>query len=373
MSAAVENNSTVPLTDSIDKAGFILLPSLDDGNCMYHTINHWMRLIGHPLQGKDHLGLRKLVIDHMKKRNSEDPNLFGAFFINNDYPSPAAKKKDIENEISKLEDEGVWDSPISDHVPLMVAEKFNLHMKLWNWSWATRKFETVYDINPGGRYNINIVRLNDNHFELMFPKESFTNNTKKLWNTIEEEDKSTLIAKLSALRINYEKRLGREIVNNNEFERMRIANNVGELNTLIKLNKQSRATAAKQERAKAAAEARKAKAVAAAVARAERNAEKAAKATVSVVVPAATTRRVTRSQLRKRSRSSSRSSTKHQGGSRRNAKNISRFTRLIGKRVTRKNLKGIRELEEENMLTNSLISLNKIKKSRKRLMSSRRN
>lgn len=294
-----------------DRLGFVHLPSIDDGNCLYYTISHWMQLTGHPYAAKTHNQLREMTVEHMKERNKEDPNVFGAFFLNNDYPSAAAKKADIKREILKLEKDGVWDSPISDHVPLMAAETFDLHIHLYNWDWATMRF-TVYDINPTGSGEINIVRLNDNHFELFFPKGDFTNNAQAVWNIIQASNQASVNIEKAALRKKYEKKLGREINNNNEFAGMILYNREGELNAYIKADKQARKAAAPKKTRKG------------------------------------------RTKARSRSRSASP-----------NTKNQARFANMLGRPVTRNELPVLRMLEEEDMLINSLQASNNLKKSMK--------
>ena len=182
----------------------------------------------------------------LKERNKKDPNEFGVFFLNNNFSSPAVKKSYITREIKKLEKDGVWDSPLSDHIPRMAAEAFDLHIHLYNWNWATKDF-IIYDINPAGSNEINILRINDNHFELFLPKEDFTNNARKAWELIEEVDRIEANTADAELRANYEKRIGREI-NNNEFTGMKLLNNEGELKAYIKTQKSSSAVPRKTRR-----------------------------------------------------------------------------------------------------------------------------
>lgn len=301
--------------EQYDRLGFIHLPSIDDGNCLYYTISHWMQLTGHPYAAKTHKQLRDMVVEHMKERNEEDSNVFGAFFLNNDYPSAAAKKADIKREILKLGKDGVWDSPISDHVPLMAAETFDLHIHLYNWDWATKSF-TIYDINPTGSSEISILRINNNHFELFFPKGDFTNNAQAAWSVIEASNQAAINTERATLRTKYEKRLGREI-NNNEFTGMILLNREGELNNYIKADKKARKAAAPKK-----------------------------------------TRRG-RAKARSKSRSP-------------NTKNQARFTNMLGRPVTRNELPTLRMLEEENMLINSLRASNNLNKSMKKAAKTRK-
>jgi hypothetical protein len=279
---------------SIEKAyntrGFVRIPSSDDGNCFYYTLSNWMKLFDYPLKNKEgkeisknHMNLRNMVVDYMSEIHKDNPFTFADYFTDYTpagkpkYKSEESKHRYIKGAITQLRKNGLWDSILSDHIPNMAAQTFNIHITLYDWNAETHDF-VVHELNEDGEYHINILR-DTNHFELLIPKGDFTNAIKA--------------------------RLGNIEAGNSP--------------------KKAEAAGNSPKKAKTAA-----------------------------------TTRTNRSPSRKRS--SSRGSTKHQGGTRKGRQNIARFTKLIGKRVTRKNLKGIRELQNENMLTNSLISLNKLRK-----------
>lgn len=267
---------------SIEKAfnsrGFVRIPSSDDGNCFYYTLSNWMKLFDYLLKNKDgeavsknHMNLRKMVVDHMSELHADNPFTFADYFPDftpsgkPKYKSEESKHRYIKGAITQLRRNGLWDSILSDHVPRMASETFNLHITLYDWNDDMKDF-VVYELNEGGEPHLNILR-DTNHFELLIPKGEFTNAIKARLGNIEAANSG------------------------NEVE-----------------NKSKKKTA-----------------------------------------------------ITRKKRSSSRSSTKQQGGKK---TNITRFSEILGKRVTQKNLKALKNLEENSMLTNSLISLNKLRKRR---------
>ena len=269
---------------SIEKAfnsrGFVRIPSSDDGNCFYYTLSNWMKLFDYPLKNKageavskNHMNLRQMVVDHMSELHEGDPFTFAVYFPDvtpagkPKYKSPESKHRYIKGAITQLRRNGLWDSILSDHVPRMAAETFNLHITLYDWNDAMKDF-VVYELNEGGEPHLNILR-DTNHFELLIPKGEFTNAIKARLGNSEAANS------------------GNEAVN---------------------------------------------------------------KSKMGVAAPTRTRR------ARSKSRSPSRSP---------NTRNMARFSKMMGREVTRNQLPTLRMLEEEDMLTNSLRAMNNLNKTKK--------
>jgi hypothetical protein len=131
---------------------------------------------------KNHMNLRKMVVDHMSELHKDNPFTFADFFPDYTlagkpkYKTEESKHRYIKGAITQLRRNGLWDSILSDHVPRMAAETFNLHITLYDWNAETHNF-VVHELNEDGEHHINILR-DTNHFELLIPKGKFTNTIK---------------------------------------------------------------------------------------------------------------------------------------------------------------------------------------------------
>ena len=270
---------------NIEKAfnsrGFVRIPSSDDGNCFYYTLSNWMKLFDYPLKDKEgkivsnnHINLRKMVVDHMNELHADNPFIFAEYFPDftpagkPKYKTEESKHRYIKGAITQLRKNGLWDSILSDHIPGMAAQTFNLHITLYDWNDDMKDF-VVHEINEGGDSHLDILR-DTNHFELLIPKGEFTNAIKARLGNIEGANS------------------GNEGTNT---------------------SKKHMAAPTKTRKA------------------------------------------------RSKSRSPSRSP---------NTRNQARFSKMLGRDVTRNELATLRMLEEENMLTNSLRAMNNLNKSKKK-------
>lgn len=185
---------------------FVRIPSSDDGNCFYYTLSNWMKLFDYPLKNKDgeevsknHMNLRKMVVDHMNELHADNPFTFADYFPDftpagkPKYKSEESKHRYIKGAITQLRKNGLWDSILSDHIPGMAAEKFNLHITLYDWNDDMKDF-IIHEINESGEPHLNILR-DTNHFELLIPKGEFTNAIKARLGNIEEANSGNAISK----------------------------------------------------------------------------------------------------------------------------------------------------------------------------------
>jgi len=161
---------------------FELIHTADNGDCFFNTLTKFALLTyyrpllqsnntnynakyemdGHP---NDRL-LRQILVDHIEE------NLHSYIdFINNTNDS-------VENQLRSLRQKGVWDADIGDLVLPAGANAFRININLYNIEENRDRKDIVkltkYVPNEPSDVYVNIMRINEGHFELLLPM--FTNN-----------------------------------------------------------------------------------------------------------------------------------------------------------------------------------------------------
>jgi hypothetical protein len=186
---------------------FELIHTADNGDCFFNTltkfaiINNYKPLLllnnnnysnnnirnntsGHQ---NDEL-LRNKLVDHIEE------NLQNYIaFINNTNNS-------IESQLHSLRQSGVWDANIGDLVPPAGANAFQININLYNIEENAQgrdviKLEQYFSEIPSDVF-VNIIRINEGHFELLIPRSNHINGLeeKNESKCIEEARSAALIA-----------------------------------------------------------------------------------------------------------------------------------------------------------------------------------
>lgn len=264
----------------VTEAGFIHMPVPDDGNCFYHSLATYLRMLQVPGLRDMSIGdLRRVTTEYMeahidelvgltgekssnynalneeywtinpqKKRlrlkdeiakirksgvitkknlnkftndpsnkNGERVNLerkegriIGLLDTNSAYDAfktsqsnynktvfnPKKKGDRILREINKLKKDGVWASELGDFVPVFAARNLNITLHIHDWRWEDRVINTitVNECEQGGPaggagaaagaprecITVNVLRVNDGHFEVIFPTVQFKGTAKAI-------------------------------------------------------------------------------------------------------------------------------------------------------------------------------------------------
>lgn len=170
---------------------FELFHTADNGDCFFNTltkfaiINNYKPLLllnnnnsysynnirndtdGHP---NDEL-LRNKLVDHIEE------NLHNYIaFINNTNES-------VEEQLQSLRQSGVWNANIGDLVPPAGANAFQININLYNIEENSQKrdvikLEQYFSEIPSDIF-VNIIRMNEGHFELLMPISNKRNNVEE--------------------------------------------------------------------------------------------------------------------------------------------------------------------------------------------------
>jgi hypothetical protein len=183
----------------IETAGFIHMPIPNDGNCFYHSLATYVRMANTPvLREKTVAEMREETVDYMMENAEEIASFIGekrANYNKNGF-NPDKKLARVVREIEKLRADGVWASELGDIVPLFVARKYNIGLTIYDWKWRTAELIplVIHECAPapagpaGGAgapvpvakpcITVNVLRVNDGHYELIFPIREFKGQAK---------------------------------------------------------------------------------------------------------------------------------------------------------------------------------------------------
>jgi hypothetical protein len=179
------------LEAEIAKLGLVHLPVPSDGNCFYHSILAHFRMSRVP-------GLEDETIESLRHRNVEYmlANIYDIvpFVIEkesntvNGVVNEDRKLARVRNDIERMRADGVWASEIGDMISINTAKNLNIKIIIHDWKWDDGHFDTIV-INPSNANNarneshttVHLLRINDGHYELLYPVDEFTGYAKSRW------------------------------------------------------------------------------------------------------------------------------------------------------------------------------------------------
>jgi hypothetical protein len=154
-----------------------------DGNCFYNTIVKYLELTNNTQYPKDHLRIRKMVVDALEDNIQE----VSAYLpINNSNINQSSNNynslvlvKQLEA-LDRLRQDSVWNSDTADLVIQYASRALNMTINIYDFKAATRARKGQpaqpaqfirYIIRPFGisRITINMLRVDNNHFNLLLP------------------------------------------------------------------------------------------------------------------------------------------------------------------------------------------------------------
>ena len=172
----------------------------DDGNCLFYTVELWIRLNNYQglstdgrqlinltsreiRRGTVDYGLENLhLISDLFLRNNDNDNNSNSTNNkdNNNIKSSAKHLKKVSNALLNVRSNKQWAGEGGDYMPLLLCYYTGLNLTIFNWSW-NKPFEGSFlkipiEINPGAP-EVNILRINDNHFDLLIPTMAISNKT----------------------------------------------------------------------------------------------------------------------------------------------------------------------------------------------------
>lgn len=191
----------------LDTQGFIRIKTPPDGNCFYHTLTKFLQLSQNSTLPIDyHMTIRNMVIDHMEQNID---NII-PYFIQN-------SNNTISNQLDVLRKNGVWNSEVGDIIIQYSAKALNMCIKIYDVQEPIKEHkkllvklnnENIYNIIPAQprriiSYKMNpdinlgitihMLRIDDGHFELLYPKNAGVMPPSKYKKTIKNKKNNKTI------------------------------------------------------------------------------------------------------------------------------------------------------------------------------------
>lgn len=162
---------------------FVIIPTIDDGNCFFDTLSKAASHYHVPRLAHTHQELRAQLVKYMLD-NMDDVI---SFFVMNDSNSNSNENdfKTPEERIISLGEDGVWDNKDGDTVSQIASQAFNININLYDVKEQIIKKKRSFIVNKirlhidRPTHEINILRINDGHYELLDIARNVNRNSRK--------------------------------------------------------------------------------------------------------------------------------------------------------------------------------------------------
>lgn len=171
---------------------FVIISTLDDGNCFFDTLSKAASYYDVPRLAHTHHELRAQLVEHMLLNMDEVMSFFvmnnngnngnNNFNSNNGNGNNENNYKTPEERIISLGEDGVWDNKDGDTISQIASQAFNVNINLYDVKKQTKPKKFIVNKirlhieNP--THEINILRINDGHYELLVPNKANNANRK---------------------------------------------------------------------------------------------------------------------------------------------------------------------------------------------------
>jgi hypothetical protein len=144
-----------------------------DGNCFYNTLSTFGEKANLERLNKPHLVLREELVDKLLENPSKVANYI---IYNNEF--------ELLNKIVKLKNNGEWINDTSDIVSQYASTVFNIILNIFDVNKVIIKKKNKKIINKitmrplstnNSTVEVNMLRTNDNHYQLLWPASRVTN------------------------------------------------------------------------------------------------------------------------------------------------------------------------------------------------------
>ena len=148
---------------------FLVVRTLDDGNCFYDTLSKFGKRTGFPALNKSHLVLRRELVDALLDNISE----VAPYFVSNNNSNNVLTEDEIRDQITELGRPNRWNSNGGDIVIQYAAHVFNVTINIYDVKDAFPRDvinRLVFHPLVGGvGTEVNMLRTNDSHYQLLWP------------------------------------------------------------------------------------------------------------------------------------------------------------------------------------------------------------
>jgi hypothetical protein len=169
-------------TEFAKQAPFAIIETLDDGNCFFDTLSKAGQYYHIATLHGNHTTLRANLVQYMMGHIDE---LIPYFVSNNNNNNNKNHNSNVSpfDRIMALGEDGAWDNKDGDLISQVAGDAFHININLYDIkeNETTRGYHfTVNKIvfaNYNGSPTIDILRINDGHYEFLQPLDNTNNNT----------------------------------------------------------------------------------------------------------------------------------------------------------------------------------------------------
>ena len=173
------------LKRAIKAEGFVHLESLNDGNCFFYSLETYYFLTDNE-ERADYDVLRQMVVNEIKEHPENYVYFIPERLLNNEAGANAPPMTNDERlaytirEADKLGEQGAWNSQLGDFVPQLAATILGINIDIYEMVDGELRLTPVH-IEEAGAPTIQLLRINQNHYDLLFPSEMYTKDIAKKW------------------------------------------------------------------------------------------------------------------------------------------------------------------------------------------------
>ena len=160
--------------------GFEIIETRDDGNCFFDTLSKAGDLYNVPTLSFTHQNLRAQLVEYMMNHVDEIAPFFSANNGNNGNNSNNSNNSrnnsfgnhgsnDPVTRILQLGEDGNWDNNDGDMVSQVAADAFKININIYDVKKQKGRFSiNKIQIHKGAYHTVDILRINDGHYQLLF-------------------------------------------------------------------------------------------------------------------------------------------------------------------------------------------------------------
>ncbi len=171
-----KGSATNCINSFLKKYNIILVRIPPDGDCFFHSISKFFETRGIK---RTHTELRKIVISYMERHKDD----YIPFFLANSNMNNHRKYSEITKQFNELKRSGAWNNELADFIPQEAPKALNINIRLFELSYDKSYIsahilrDDTKNINiTNNYYTVNILRVSQNHYELLIPPEDFILN-----------------------------------------------------------------------------------------------------------------------------------------------------------------------------------------------------
>lgn len=190
---------------AIKNEGIVHLESLNDGNCFFYSLETYYFLTDNE-ERADYNVLRQMVVNEIKEHPENYVHFIPERLLNNGAEANAPPMTNDErlaytiSEANKLGEQGAWNSQLGDFVPQLAATILGINIDIYEMIDGELRLTPVHIENEEAP-TIQLLRINQNHYDLLYPTDLYTKDAAKKWKQLSQyRDEGAAASVLAAVK-----------------------------------------------------------------------------------------------------------------------------------------------------------------------------